>query len=343
MNLSLTSGVSGKVIFTLKNKLIISKASAYLLSKKAFLFLSNDDFVEKNENLGVFLFEKTTTGDIVQGLQKVEEILEARKISSKGRLLKDFGLFLEESTYFIRLRKPLKNSASKRKQIVHFFQLVFLTKEELKVYRRIQTSPKNLIPGNFVQLNFLIKDGTNLHKLLYNYYKYFSPFNSIYESCYRSLKKIQVLIITSIQQVYESQNVSISDKHIELIVRQMSSKVQISHVGETMLRCGDIVELESVDYINKSISYFHKSITTYIPVLHGITRSSLKTDSFISAASFQETTKVLTDATVEGKIDWLKGLKENVIVGRLIPAGTGFNIYNNLNDKKNLPFSIKTI
>ena len=342
VNSSLITETSGKIVQASKNNLKICKASPYLLSKGAFLFVSHNDFIEKDENLGVFLFEKTTTGDIVQGLPKVEEILEARKISSKGRLLKNFGLFLGESNYFIRLRRASKTNLLEKGHIVQFYQLIFLTKEEIKVYRRLQSPLKNLDPGNFVQLNFLIKDGTNLHKLLYNYYKYFSSFNSIYESCYRSLKKIQTLVITSIQQVYESQGVSISDKHVELIVRQMSSKIQVAQSGHTCLYCGDILELENIKYVNDSIAYSHKTIATYIPILNGITRSSLKTDSFISAASFQETTKVLTNATIEGRVDWLKGLKENVIVGRLIPAGTGFNIYNNLSNERTLPFYLKS-
>ena len=125
----------------------------------------------------------------------------------------------------------------------------------------------------------------------------------------------------------------------------MSSKIQIANPGDTMLRCGDIIDLENINSINHSLHYFQKLVATYIPILHGITRASLKTDSFISAASFQETTKVLTQSAVEGKIDWLHGLKENVIVGRLIPAGTGFNLYKNLLLDKNLslPFYLKSL
>ena len=112
------------------------------------------------------------------------------------------------------------------------------------------------------------------------------------------IKKIQVLIVSSIQQVYESQGVSISDKHIELIVRQMSSKVQIAKPGKTSLKSGEIIDLENIQYLNTSMDYFNESLATYIPILYGITRASLKTDSFISAASFQETTKVVLRITV---------------------------------------------
>lgn len=329
---TLCSPSSGQVQKINGNSIEIQKASPYLFSKGTYLFVSDNDFTYKNENLGIFLFEKTTTGDIVQGLPKVEEILEARKVSLKGRIAKDFGLFLFAGNYPINIKQTRENTT----KTINFCQVAFIGRRGIQVYRRLINNPTNFYCGDFVYLNFPIKKGLNLHKLLYNYYRYFSSFNSVYESCYRSLRKIQVLIISSIQQVYEAQGVSISDKHIELIVRQMSSKIQLANPGETMLRCGDIMDLENINYINESIYNFDKLPATYIPILYGITRASLKTDSFISAASFQETTKVLTQSAIEGKIDWLHGLKENVIAGRLIPAGTGFNIYNNLLEEKNL-------
>jgi DNA-directed RNA polymerase subunit beta' len=343
LNNSLLSGISGQVEEVNGSSLVVRKAYPSLFSKGTFLFVANEDFVYKNKTLGLFLFEKTTTGDIVQGLPKVEEILEARKISSKGRLSKDFGLFLYNLPYFVTLRQTQQTLTNDKRKVVKFFQVLLLTKNGIRVYRRLQNNTKNLEKGDFINLNYPILNGMNLHKLLYNYYKYFSSFNSIYETCYRSLRKIQVLIVSSIQQVYESQGVSISDKHIELIVRQMSSKVQVANQGKTALRCGDIVDLENVRYVNESLHHFKEPIAAYVPVLNGITRASLKTESFISAASFQETTKVLTESAIEGKMDWLRGLKENVIVGRLIPAGTGFNVYNSLATKKNisLPFSVK--
>ena len=136
----------------------------------------------------------------------------------------------------------------------------------------------------------------------------------------KSAEKIQQFLVNGIQLVYQSQGIEISDKHIEIIVKQMTSKVLIEEGGETSLLSGEVIEINRIEKINKNIIKKAK----YQPILLGITKASLNTESFISAASFQETTRVLIQAAIEGKTDWLYGLKENVILGRLIPAGTGF-------------------
>jgi len=129
--------------------------------------------------------------------------------------------------------------------------------------------------------------------------------------------------VNEIQEVYRLQGVAINDKHIEVIVRQMLQKVEIDDSGETDLIQGEQVDRIEFDEVNAKFQEEGKKPATAHPVLLGITKASLQTRSFISAASFQETTRVLTEAAVNGKADTLDGLKENVIVGRLIPAGTG--------------------
>jgi DNA-directed RNA polymerase subunit beta' len=131
--------------------------------------------------------------------------------------------------------------------------------------------------------------------------------------------------VQEVQNVYKSQGVTIDDKHIEVIVRQMTSKVRIEDAGDTTLLPGELIELRQVEQVNSAMAITGGAPSEFTPVLLGITKASLNTDSFISAASFQETTRVLTEAAIEGKSDWLRGLKENVIIGRLIPAGTGFS------------------
>jgi len=148
------------------------------------------------------------------------------------------------------------------------------------------------------------------------------------EAALRSLQKAQEFLVEEVLRVYQSQGVDISDKHIEVVVKQMTSKVRIEDGGETTRLPGELVDLNQVDDINLAMAITRGVPAEYTPILMGITKASLNTDSFISAASFQETTRVLTEAAIEGKSDWLRGLKENVIIGRLIPAGTGFNAYD---------------
>jgi len=130
-------------------------------------------------------------------------------------------------------------------------------------------------------------------------------------------------MIDEVQEVYRLQGVKINNKHIEVIVRQMLQKVEITDPGETTFLSGELVDRLEFDDMNTKVAGENLRPAEAQPVLQGITKASLQTQSFISAASFQETTRVLTEAAVSGKVDSLVGLKENVIVGRLIPAGTG--------------------
>jgi len=137
-------------------------------------------------------------------------------------------------------------------------------------------------------------------------------------------------LVDEIQEIYRLQGVRINDKHIEVIVRQMLRRVRISNPGESDFLVGDQVEKMRFQEANSNLLASGKQPATAEPLLLGITKASLATESFISAASFQETTKVLTEASVNGWTDHLRGLKENVIMGRLIPAGTGMAWYENL-------------
>jgi len=276
---------TGKIIDEQPNHFIIQKGRPYFFPKGAQLFCRNGDLIEKNQNIGQLSYEKEITGDIVQGLPRVEQILEARKMktSENRSLMEKTGLSLNYK--FLKFGSSLEG-----------------------------------------------EENVNLHSLLDLYFQHYTKIETLYEATYRSIKKVQGLILNLIQSVYQSQGVSISDKHLEVIIRQMTTKVKIAHEGDTPLLANELVDLEQMKYINASIENDNNKPAFYQPVLLGITRASLNTDSFISAASFQETTRVLTRAAIEGKVDWLRGLKENVIIGRLIPAGTGFNSYSDLSD-----------
>ena len=137
----------------------------------------------------------------------------------------------------------------------------------------------------------------------------------------------ELYLVGEVQKVYKSQGVDIHDKHIELIVRQMLKKVRVESAGETDLLPGQLVDRAILERANEAAKAAKKEQATFEPLILGITKASLATESFLSAASFQETTKVLTDAAIEGKTDRLHGLKENVIIGKLIPAATGLKKY----------------
>jgi DNA-directed RNA polymerase subunit beta' len=171
----------------------------------------------------------------------------------------------------------------------------------------------------------MLTDGPiNPHELLECYFEDLRSRKPTMEAAQESISKLQFRMVQEVQNVYKSQGVSIDDKHIEVIVRQMTNKVRIEDAGDTTLLPGELIELRQVEQVNSAMAITGGAPGEFTPVLLGITKASLNTDSFISAASFQETTRVLTEAAIEGKSDWLRGLKENVIIGRLIPAGTGF-------------------
>ena len=181
--------------------------------------------------------------------------------------------------------------------------------------------------GHQVQAGSALTDGPiNPHDLLDVHFKdLLRRGQSIMEAAQGAIARVQQRLVDEVQSVYRSQGVTIDNKHIEVIVRQMTSKVRIEDAGDTTLLPGELVELPQVAKNNAAIAEIGGMQAQFSPMLLGITKASLNTDSFISAASFQETTRVLTEAAIEGKSDLLRGLKENVIIGRLIPAGTGFD------------------
>jgi DNA-directed RNA polymerase subunit beta' len=193
-----------------------------------------------------------------------------------------------------------------------------------------------ILPGQ----NLLVSDGqqvgvgepltdgpANPHEILEVFFQYYLDKLGVYEAALKGLQATQSFLVDQVQSVYQSQGIDIADKHIETIVRQMTAKVRIDDGGDTTMLPGELVELRQIEQVNEAMSITGGASAQYTPVLLGITKASLNTDSFISAASFQETTRVLTEAAIEGKSDWLRGLKENVIIGRLIPAGTGYNAH----------------
>jgi DNA-directed RNA polymerase subunit beta' len=311
---------SGFIERNTSNQIYIRIAKPFLFSKAASTYYVNNDFIQENDILGITFYKIAQTGDIVQGLPKIEEILEARKTQFKIKSFKDPHLF-----FFLKMFKVIKMNKEKTFNIFFAVNKFGLQIDKFESKKIFINSENFLNVGRPVNNNF-----SNPHYELIYLNEYFKEFLDPYKAAYRTLKKIQYQIINIIQIIYSSQNVIIADKHVEIIIKKMTSKVIILSKGDSDVSTGQYIDLATANSINKILSRTKSKKILYRPVLFGITKASLTTKSFISSASFQQTIKVLTHAAIQGKVDWLKGLKENVIVGRLIPAGTGFNSYEDI-------------
>ena len=231
-------------------------------------------------------------GDITQGLPRVEELFEARCPKGVAVLAQISG----EITSIEQVETGYEVVVSNDKEsIVHKLSLVQAIRPWLKVGATIEAGDK--ITEGQVDPKELLKVA--------------------------GVRQVQNYILKEVKKVYQSQGIEISDKHIEVMIRQMLRKVVVLEGNDTDLNSGVQISLTEITKINRQALLSGKTPATFKPVLLGISKASVETDSFLSAASFQETTKVLTDAAIKGKKDYLIGLKENVIIGKLIPAGTG--------------------
>jgi len=305
---------SAQVTHTGDGKVTLRIARPYLVSPGAVLHIDDGDLVQRGDNLALLVFERTKTGDIIQGLPRIEELLEARKPKEMCILAQRPGtaqvLYNDDDSIDINVVEPDG------------------------VVTNYPVGPgQNPVAtdGQTVGAGEPLTDGPiNPHDILEIFFKLHRETKGVHEAALISLQQVQTFLVNEVQSVYQSQGIDIADKHIEVVVRQMTSKVRIDDGGDTTMLPGELIDLYQVVQVNEAMAITGGAPAEYTPVLLGITKASLNTDSFISAASFQETTRVLTEAAIEGKSDWLRGLKENVIIGRLIPAGTGFNSYEEI-------------
>nr|AND48510.1 beta'' subunit of RNA polymerase [Flatbergium sericeum] len=240
---------SGQIIAIHTNFVVIRSAKPYLATGGATVHSHYGEVVREGDTLITLIYERLKSGDIIQGLPKVEQLLEARPINSVS----------------IDLEKGFEDW---NRDMTNFFGTLW---------------------GFFISARI-------------------------------SMEQSQIILVDQIQGVYRSQSVQISDKHIEIIVRQMTSKVLTLENGMANgFLPGELIEFSRAQRMNRAL----EEVVPYKPLLLGITKASLNTQSFISEAGFQETTRVLAKAALRGRIDWLKGLKENVILGGIVPAGTG--------------------
>jgi DNA-directed RNA polymerase subunit beta' len=313
---------SSQVVHVDKQQVTLRIARPYRVSPGAILHINDGDLVQRGDNLVLLVFERAKTGDIIQGLPRIEELLEARKPKEACVLAERPGtaqvVYADDDTVEVKL----------------------IESDGVVTDYPIGPGQTAIVSdGQTVEAVEPLTDGpANPHEILEVSFKLHRETLGVHDAALVSLQKVQTFLVNEVQSVYQSQGIDISDKHIEVVVRQMTSKVRVDDGGDTTILPGELVELYQIVQVNEAMAITGGAPAEYTPVLLGITKASLNTDSFISAASFQETTRVLTEAAIEGKSDWLRGLKENVIIGRLIPAGTGFNAYEDASQEVDVTY-----
>ena len=314
------TGINRKVVIeardgTLKPRVVIvdgKTESVYHMPVSANVSVDGDQAVLPGDVLARIPREAVKTKDITGGLPRVAELFEARKP-------KDVAVITEIDGY-VGFGKDYKG---KRRVVV--------TPEGEGAEPAEYLIPKgkhiSVREGDYVRAGDALMDGsTNPHDLLR----------------VKGEKELASYLVDEVQEVYRLQGVKINDKHIEVIIRQMLRRVRIKHPGDSDFLVDESVEKGRFSMVNGLLIEAGKEPAVSEPMLLGITKASLSTESFLSAASFQETTRVLTEAAIQGKLDYLRGLKENVLMGRLIPAGTGFTVYQRLglDDEMGLPSAL---
>ena len=295
-----SSDVNPRIIIYTKDDRRVEYAVPY----GAYLMVNEGDHVKKGQTITKILKTGEGNKDITGGLPRVQELFEARNPKGKAILSE----FAGRVVFSDKKKKGMR--------------LILIEDPETGELIQEYTVPvgEHLVVTNemLIEKGAKITDGpVSPHDILK----------------IKGLVEAQQFILESVQQVYREQGVTVNDKHIEIIVKQMFQKVKIKEVGDSLFLEDELIEKKIIERENEKLISNGKNPATYEPVIQGITKAAVNTESFISAASFQETTKVLANAAVEGKIDKLEGMKENVIIGKRVPGGTGFKDYLHLDAK----------
>ncbi len=292
-----------------KAKTIARGEAIYHLPANAYIEVANGDIVATGDVLAKVPRAARKTKDITGGLPRVSDLFEARKTKIPAKV--------SEISGYVSVQSEGKGARSKR--------IITITPEFGETTPPIPVPKErhiNVHDGDYVEAGEPLIDGSvDPHDIL------------------RIKGEIEVakFLVQEVQRVYKLQGVPINDKHIEVIVKQMLKKRKIVESGDTTFMKGEFIEKEKLESVNEAIEKKGLKPATWETILLGITKASLNTESFFSAASFQETTKVLTNASIEKKKDVLRGIKENIIIGKMIPAGTGFPKYHDSNYEISFP------
>ena len=292
-----SSDVNPRIIIYTKDDRRVEYAVPY----GAYLMVNEGDHVKKGQTITKILKTGEGNKDITGGLPRVQELFEARNPKGKAILSE----FAGRVVFSDKKKKGMR--------------LILIEDPETGELIQEYTVPvgEHLVVTNemLIEKGAKITDGpVSPHDILK----------------IKGLVEAQQFILESVQQVYREQGVAVNDKHIEIIVKQMFQKIKIKEAGDSLFLEDELIDKKIVERENEKLIANGKRPATYEPVIQGITKAAVNTESFISASSFQETTKVLANAAVEGKTDRLEGLKENVIIGKKIPGGTGFKDYKYL-------------
>ncbi|MBI5399802.1 DNA-directed RNA polymerase subunit beta' [Candidatus Saganbacteria bacterium] len=289
--------IAGVIIAVTKDVIRLAPGENYLVIAGSRVFVEDGDKVESYDvvaKVESIRRDPSKTRDIIQGLPKVEELFEGRRPRDAAILSEIEGIAEVGESEGVRVVK------------------VIGPKDNVKEYHVPYETRLRVITNDKIHAGMQLTEGVvNPHDILRIV----------------GVGLVQTFLVAEIQKIYRAQGVTIADKHIEVIVRQMTKKVRVVDPGGSTLLPGELIEKNRLEEINEKMK---GDKVTATEVLLGITKASLTTESFISAASFQETARILTDAAIQGKVDEMYGLKENVIVGKPIPAGTGFVDYNNI-------------
>ena len=242
-----------------------------------------------------------TTGDITNGLPRVQELFEVRRPKGQAVISNIAGkVTVDEGTsriVYVAGKDPITGEAKEEKYVIDYNRKILVkTGDTIEAGDRITEG--NIYPQDLLRT--------------------------------KGIGAVQNYIISEVKKTYETSNVEINEKHLEIIIRQMLSKVRITEAGTTGFLVGDIVDFQTFKDTNQKVVAAEGEPALGARILQGITKTSLSSESFLSAASFQETPRMLADAAMKGKVDHLKGLKENIIIGKLIPAGTGMKCYRDV-------------
>lgn len=306
--------LNGKISFGDTFSLDIHSSTSFFISDNTQIFNFSKNYIKYGEILGFIYFDQIVTSDIVQGLPKLEELLELQSTNTSLLYSYNSGLIIainaQNATNFIKI-KGINNYLNCISKFTNFFPAKKSVLETLY-----------LKPYDFVYIGQILTFSSINFKILLNIiFLSLLRWQILFNAIYSSFKRIQIILIKKIKLVYSKQNVLVSMKHLEVIVRQLTSYIKIIYDNSNSFLVGEIIKLTYLTNINLIFRLCKKDYIYYEPIIMGITKISLQTNSFLSIVSFQQTLKNLAIAAIEGKIDWFFGLKENIMIGQKTSIG----------------------